>query len=378
MHQFGYLTPSWPRSLLLVLVLLGTGIVTPSTLHAQEEIDDVTFEEEWMKTRRKTAAEYVLERLAYNKPVGYDEAAKSELLKARQALAVNELRDANNISWEAYNDYIYSDYADDLLHLSMSSAIARGNLRRTHRYIADLWFRFPNYDNMEIAFEEALKAADFSQRRNTKINLDAETPKDIIEKGFWTSLEDSEKIFRFLALHGDRRKVGPRASLGIARSLAIKGASDKESLFAAREAYVDFITNYPRSDLMFEALSEQALTHLLGYRGAAFDGAALINSEYLINQAAFYVKNDPFRQETVSKIRGRIAAWRQDKELFVADWYREKDEYAAAAYYYREVIKRDSGSNQGQTASRALADISEYLADEAEENTTPPQLGPNP
>lgn len=316
---------------------------------------NVNWEDEWMRNRREDAAEFRLERARFTPSTIYEAKAQAELNRARTALEQGELRAANNISWEAYNRYRFSSLADDLLHLSLTAAIERDHLPRTNSYLVDLWLRYPDYEHMGRAFAQALQAAEESQRENATIDLEAEDPDDIIDKSFWSTLFESRKIFDFLATYGDRQTIAPRASLGIARSLMIRGSTNKEKLFAAREAYVDFITNHPRSDLMFQALFEQAITHLLGYRGPAYDGAALQNAQFLVNQAAFYVEEDPVRASMVRKLRDRLRGWRQAKELYIADWYKGQGDLDAAIYYYREALEGDRDSEQGRQAARALA-----------------------
>jgi hypothetical protein len=171
-------------------------------------------------------------------------------------------------------------------------------------------------------------------------------------------------FFRFLAEHGDYHDIAPRASLGLARSILIGGYTSRESRARARLAYLDLLQRYPESPLVFEALCEQALCHLLGFKGDRFDGGVLETASVIIDQAELYTDNRPERNALIDHYRALITRWRQHKDFQVARWYEAKGHEASALYYYRSTIAFDSGSETAAEARRSIARLEQPLAAE--------------
>jgi hypothetical protein len=145
------------------------------------------------------------------------------------------------------------------------------------------------------------------------------------------------------------------AQLGLARSLLAEGG--KEKIFDARLAYSDFLLTYPKHPLVFNALIELAISHLVTYRGPRFDIGVVHDAAHFIDQAELYTRENPERMTIVRHFRAVIRGWQQDRDLYAADWYFDHRKWGAAQYYYQAVVERDAASNQGQRATAALQGI---------------------
>ena len=205
----------------------------------------------------------------------------------------------------------------------------------------ELWYYIPDYNNMPATMLEVMDATERTQNFTAAIDLEAEDPRDVIRLGSSSFSSEINRLFSFMELHGDRIEIAPRAAIGLARSLLRSG--DKDDIFLARREYEKFCETYPTHSLVFTALCERALSYLVSYRGQHY-------------------------------YRKRIRGWHQGRDLAVARWYRDRVTpglawlatpkghsnrpwLPASRYYYREVIRRDSGSEDGRTAQRELAEL---------------------
>jgi hypothetical protein len=241
-----------------------------------------------------------------------------------------------------------------------------------HNRLYELWYYIPSYDGMPATMLEAMNAAERSQNFTSSIDLEAEDPRNVIRLGSSSSSSQLNRLFRFMEMHGDRIDIAPRAAIGLGRALLRSG--DRVEIFLARREYEKFCENYPTHPLVFTALCERALSYLVSYRGEHFDVGVLISAAAVIDQAEIEAAGDVDKIQLVEAYRKRIRAWHQGRDLAVARWYRERVTpglawlatpkghsgrmwLTASRYYYREVIRRDSGSEQGRAAQRELAEL---------------------
>jgi hypothetical protein len=96
----------------------------------------------------------------------------------------------------------------------------------------------------------------------------------------------------------------------------------------------------------------------------------LLSAVSVIDQAEVEAGDNREKIQKVEAYRKRVRSWLQDRDLMVARWYAERvppflafvmrpgqgpDSWnRGARTYFEQVIKRDSGSNQGRAASREL------------------------
>ena len=126
--------------------------------------------------------------------------------------------------------------------------------------------------------------------------------------------------------------------------------------------------------MIFSALTDRALSYLVSYRGEDYDVGSLISAAAIIDQAEIEADGNKDRIRVVEAFRVRIRAWHQDRDLQVARWYAQRKQpglawlaspkgeterpwILSARYYYREVIRRDSGSKAGRAAALELAEL---------------------
>jgi len=340
----------------LLLMLLGA---LPAA--QRPEINNVSsaseLEQSYRERRRELAADYRIQRARVypTLPASYHHKAEQALTLTRSLLAERRVRRARELAEQAYRDYQYSDAAAALMHQRLRSLLGVGDLHNARRVLIDLWERHPDYDGISTALDEALLIAELVQQRAPAFNLAAAHPDEVIIEERIGDLSRTDPLFRFLAQHGDRHRVAPRAALGLARSLLLRGRSHRRMLVDARIAYDEFFERYPQSDLVFTALVEQAVSYLLAYRGDHYDVGVLITAAGIIQQAEFYAREDPRRLAIVDRFRSLIRRWHQERDLQVARWYSDRGEIPASRLYYGEVIERDNTAPIAATARRERA-----------------------
>jgi hypothetical protein len=378
--------------LFLLLIALGMASATASASDKDSEfsqpIDDSEAETKDFERMQRHAAEYLLGREHYRPNAADDAGALYHIQHTHYLLDHPELWwHLWRATWTAqrgFERYPYSAYAGDLLELEMDCYIARGRLTDAGDKLVQLWLFMPDYPRMGQAMLKALEAAERAQGFAKAVNLDAADPGDVITLSGQGTDTPTDKIFRFLALHGDRETVAPRAELGQARAQLLGGR--REDRFNAQHSYEKFLEDYPANDLTFTALTEEALAHLVGYHGDDYDNGALVFASAIIDQAELETHGDEDKARTVEAYRRRIRAWMQDRDLKIARWYYDRhlpllawvmtppglESWAdGSRYYYQAVIARDSGSVQGRAAAREVQGVPPAV------DRDPPPLNPN-
>lgn len=366
-----------PRLPALLLCLLAVSAWAPAMNVDQESsahLSDEEIESRGVQDLQKRAAAYRVERSRHTPTADEEAGAEHHLRRSRELLAddskwLNEWR-AKRVALKGFTKYGFSSKAGDLLMAALDANLARNDLDEAYDRLLTMWFYLPDYAETGVAMRKSLEAAERRQDFAKSVHLEADEPEDVIRLRGSGALADSDRIFRFLSLHGDRVAIAPRAELGMARSLLLSGS--REDLFAARLAYERFLEHYPMHDLTFEGLVEHALSYLVGYRGDDYDAGALDFAVAIIDQAELETRGDEDKAALVRAYRARIRLWQQDRDLRIARWYRGRDtpglawlktppgvETAedGARYYYRAVIARDNASNQGRAAERELAEL---------------------
>jgi hypothetical protein len=345
----------------LLLPLLCGGVLAAADKGSGQmgKIDDAKSpeesEEDFIKERRKSSADF---RIARSEA----QARLSEDYERRAAAARDEvqaLMDRGRIraAWEladtAYDDYRYSRVAPELGHVAFRYFAATGRLPRAHRIITDIWERYPEYPGVAEMLREAILVAEHNQARNARINLDASDPRRVVELESLGEFLAGDGLLRFLARIGDDADIAPRARIALARSSLVQGG--KDSVLQARLAYDEFLNRYPQHPLAFRALAELAVSHLVTYRGPRYDVGVLIEAAAAIDLAELYQGQDTERQALVRRLRAVIRRWHQERDLYSAGWYSDKDYNNGARYYLQEVVRRDPESTVGREAARRLA-----------------------
>ncbi|MEK7413759.1 MAG: hypothetical protein AAB263_10645, partial [Planctomycetota bacterium] len=218
------------------------------------------------------------------------------------------------------------------------------------------------------AMMTALEMAEKKLAFEKSIDLEADDPRDVVHIDGHTLVSDIDGLLRFLSKNGDRERVAPRASIALARILLLSG--DKNDTWKARRAYEEFLERFPDSPMAFDAVLEQALSHLKTYKGSDYDVGSLFEAKDLVDIAELEVGGDPARAALVTAYRRRITAWLQDRDLSVAAWYADRTRPGFLAWlkrptqltkpdtssriYARAVIARDRVSDQAKNAEEIL------------------------
>jgi hypothetical protein len=299
-------------------------------------------------------------------------------------------RRATWLGSDGFEEYPYTKAAGDLLAVQVSSHARRGNIADLHNRLFELWFFIPDYTRTRELMEEAMDATERAQNFTAAIDLEADDPREVIRLDASPFDSEIKRVYRFMQRHGDRIAIQPRAALGLARSLLLGG--DRDSSILARREYERFCEDYPTHPLIFNALCERALSYLVSYRGDKYEVGVLISAAAIIDQAEIEAQGNPEKIKIIEAYRKRIRAWHQARDLTVARWYRDRawpglswltapkgntrrEWLVSARYYYREVIRRDSGT---EPARAALRELSELPLPTASELGAPLPLPPGP
>lgn len=357
------------RLLCLTLMPLTLALWLPSALPslgaAENEIlsgDEI--EDRFRERRREAAASFRVSAREMAASLGpeYHAAGAQVLDEVRTLFTNGDFRQAIRVGRAGYRDYPFAHDAPQLVHMMMRIYAATGAPNQARQWLVDLWERYPGYEHIERAMGEALLATQALRREGLVINHSAEHPRDVMRVRDLRKILAANDLFRFLSRHGDRRDVAPAAKLGLARALLAEGG--KKRIFQARVAYDDFLLSYPEHPLVFEALIELAVSHLITYRGPRFDVGVLIDGAHIIDQAELYTREQPERVSIVQHYRQLIRGWHQDRDLYAAEWYEDHRRWDAARYYYQAVVRREATSEAGQKAQRAMEDLPESEDDE--------------
>jgi hypothetical protein len=308
-----------------------------------------------------------------------DVKAKQYLDRARELLTTGHEIRARWWAEDAFEEFPYSSYASDALRMGMEGAAVQGNISQVREKLVMLWLYTPDYAGMGEAMERAMSVAEDIQDFSKSVNLAASEPREVILIDGRSLMTDTQtnRLLHFLALHGDRETIAPRAALGLARGLLLTGS--KDDVYAARSAYEAFLEDYPNTYLTFSAICEYALSYLVSYKGEDYDIGTLVMANAIIDQAEIETRGDKAKAEIVLAYRKRIRAWHQDRDLSIARWYRARGTPAVlrwlkrppellswedgARYFYREVVKRDATSPQGRAAERELSEVPQVRPD---------------
>jgi hypothetical protein len=361
----------------LLLLLATFATAADPKLQSADSLDATEQDERRTGTFMREAAEYRLARATSAADPAADalvlaELARAERMRAsggrswRQFWLISRETRAQWIADDAFDEHPYSSHAGQLLHFMLDCRAQRGEVRGTLNELQRLWFYLPDYGDLRTAMITTLEMAEGLQDFEALVDLEAEDPRQVVRidgRGFIFDLDD---LFRFLAQHGDRDDIAPRAALGLARTLLISG--DKEDRWRARRAYEDFLERFPDSPMVFEAILEQALSHLVTYKGSDYDVGTLLDARDLVDLAELEAGGDPGRAALVAAYRKRIGGWLQDRDLSVAIWYSRRtrpawlawlkkptelnDPDSGARYYAAAVVGRDRASPQAARAQQ--------------------------
>lgn len=361
------------RLLVLFALLFGIGTALPGSDFAKvnpsaDQDDDAN---DYLRRLEEESAEFRLRRMSSTPSATDDAAARQAVIDSRAALDAKEWKQARSIASKAFKRYRYTATTaavGDLKRNHVIAAAKLGKILETRQELARLWLFFPEYPDVGSAMMAGLEAAETALNFNSIVHLENDDPSEVIDLSGVSQLMENDKLFRFLATYGDRVTMAPRAELGIARSDLL--TRDASAMRRPQDAYERFLTAHPRHELSFTALTELALSHLVTYQGPQYDVGALTNAASVIDLAETETRGDAERVALVQAYRARIRSWLQDRDLYVARWYRarhrpawlswlkepsDKDWDTAARFYYNEVIKRDPSSTQARAATRELA-----------------------
>ncbi|MCS6970494.1 MAG: hypothetical protein RMM29_08275 [Planctomycetota bacterium] len=362
-------------ALLLALAPLAAGEVRSPKIRGAEELEEAERLDRRTQAFLREAAEYRLARVTATPDPRAEEEVRAALARARamrehggrawyHLWLISRYTRARWLAEDAYDAHPYAPNIGEVFHFALECRAANREVRGTLNELERLWHWLPDYPRMGEAMRTALAMAEDLQDFATKLDLDAEDPRAVVRLEGKSFVYDLDDLFRFLAEHGDRDEIAPRAQLGLARSLLLSG--EREDRWRARRAYEEFLARFPDHPLLFTAIFEQALSHLVAYKGDAYDAGALRDAAELVDLAELEVRGDPERQEQVSRLRRRLTVWQQQRDLTVARWYAARtrprwlawlkrppelaDPDAGARYYAAAVIRRDRASRPAAEA----------------------------
>ncbi len=362
--------------LLLLLVLIAPlAVAGDPKIQSADALDADEQEERRTSTFMREAAQYRIGSATATADPAADAAVLAGLAKAErmrteggrawyQLWLVSPLTRARWIAEDTFEEHPYSSHTGEVIAFTLNCRAGKSEVRGTLNELQKLWFYLPNYPDLRAAMRTTLEMAERLQQFEAAVDLDVEDPRQVVRIDGRSFVYDIDDVFRFLSKNGDREEIAPRAALGLARSLLLSG--EREDRWKARRAYEDFLERFPDSPLVFQAVIEQALSHLVTYKGADYDVGALLDARDLVDLAELEAGGDPARAALVTAYRKRIGGWLQDRDLSVAMWYTARtrpwwlawlkrppqltDADAGARYYAAAVVKRDRTSPQAAKA----------------------------
>jgi hypothetical protein len=265
------------------------------------------------------------------------------------------------------------------------------------KMLVNLWYYYPEYPYIHEAMLEAMLMIEGLLMVGEAIDFTATQPGEIVQwehVGHYQNLED---LLAFLTRFGDRSTVAPRALLAKARANLFKGADSPERLIEAQIAYGQLLRQYPQyENVVFNALCELALVHLISYKGDKFNVTELLEARWVLDRADLLTNDRPERREIVARYRTLVDRWTQDRDLAVGGWYDRQvygiadlvsrwlndwglrqwspppEARAAAQYYYQQALRL------GRTSAPAREALRRIDAYEAEQNALPDLDSPQP
>ncbi len=352
------------RTCFWVPLLLALAAACPAIDAMDFTVPEDEYLEAAVNDARERAARYRLEReraLPGLDPT-YHAAAADALAFSRELLEAGEVGTAYRLARDANRRYPYSEAAAGLMHQLFRCTALAGDYSQARRHLIDTNERFPAYADIDVLMQEGLLVAELVQAHGPFIDLDAPHPREVIDEEMILAPDVANPYFYYLSLYGDRHHIAPRATLGLARSFLIKGSDRLEKLGLARHYYERFLDRFPSHELAFTALCEYALSYLIAYRGDVYDLGVVQTAKSIIeHQARHHANEIPERLALIEQYRALIRRWWQDRDLQVGRWYLGRERYAAAAIYFRQVVARDSQSQQGRTALRLLGQAQRRL-----------------
>lgn len=366
------------------ILLLVAGIAFAQAMEAggmkgAEQLDDESRSAQRSEEFMRDAAAYRLGRATHVAEAGEGRLVETALAQAeemrlhggrsiRHLWFIGADTRARWIVEDAFDEHPYAPGAGQLLHYLLDRRIAGHEVRATLDALMRLWHYIPDHPDLGRAMNDALAMAEKLQDFEAAVDLESDDPAKVVRIRGEGMIFDLDDLLRFLSRHGDREAVAPRATLALARSLLLSG--ERETRWASRRAYEDFLERFPESPLAFEAVLEQGLSWLVTYKGSDYDVGALMAARDLVDVAELEVGGDPQRAARVAAYRRRIGAWMQDRDLSVATWYAARQRPiwlawlrrptwlqqpdVAARYYARQVIARDRTSRQAAQAEELL------------------------
>lgn len=370
------------RWLLFLLLSAAWLSAADGAMKGADAMDDEERASKRMEEFMADAAEYRIARSNHVPVPGEDEAVSAGLRKAEemrlhggrswyQLWMFSAVTRARWVAEGVYKDHPFAPTSGRLLHYALDRCAENHEASGTLDTLMDLWFRMPDYPDMQRAFETALAVANRLQDFDTKVDLEQTDPGKVVAISGTHGGYGVEDLFRFISVHGDRDTVAPRAALGLARALLLTG--DRGDRSRARHAYEDFLDRFPDSELAFDVVLEQALTWMVTYKGSDYDIGALLAARNLIDLAELEVGGDPARAAKIAAYRRRVTSWLQDRDLSVALWYSArtrpwwlswlrkptelKNPDSGARFYAQQVIARDRAAPESSRAQALLESL---------------------
>ena len=364
---------------LLFLLLAGLAVAQDGKIRSADAMEEADSSQRKNEQFMREAAAYRLAKSTHKADPAEDALALAVLAEADLVRREGggswyflwldgKVSHARRIAKNGFTSYGYSAHAGKLIRFCLDCSIENGEAGTALEELERLWLYLPDYPDISAAMLSALEMAEKKLSFEKSIDLEANDPRDVVSIEGHTMVGDLDELLRFLSKNGDRERIAPRACIALARILLLSG--DKDDTWKARRAYEEFLERFPDSPMAFEAVLEQALSHLKTYKGADYDVGALFEAWDLVDIAELDSRGDAARVELVTKYRNRIKAWLQDRDLSVATWYAERTRPSfltwlkrptqltkpdtSSRIYARAVISRDRVSEQARSAEELL------------------------
>lgn len=223
---------------------------------------------------------------------------------------------------------------------------------------------FPNTRYMDVLIDHEWKIAQYWEHYEDYSPDWALTPNAYDRSRPWLdTIGHAIKTYDNIRLNDP---TGPRADDAIMATANIYFRGGRYD--DADYHYTLLRTQYPRSELQFEA-------HLLGlqaklrkYQGADYDGAPLEEAKQLVKQLRiqFAGRLSPEERQRHAEVEGRLNMEIALRDYRMAEYNDGTKHYGAARFYYAQVIQKYPDSELARSARERMAEITD-------EPSTPPK-----
>ena len=161
------------------------------------------------------------------------------------------------------------------------------------------------------------------------------------------------RILDRIRLDDPTGKLADDATLALAN-----GYFEKKRFMDASDTYEDLRRTFPNSEHQFDAHLFELRSRLQSYQGKNYDAANLEKAERLLKTIVTqFPRQADEHREYLSKEAGNIRLQQAERELSMAQYYDNREEYRAATAHYNEIVAEFGDTPIGELAKERITEL---------------------